>query len=339
MSFTMDVGCPVAYRRFMLRNPNSLLKRPKTVPDRSIDVLADVLAATRTSTLIYGRMELSAPWGLEVSADGAAHLYVVARGGARLELAGAAPLSLSAGDVAFLPHGERHVLRDAPRSPLHTLGQCRGDPMRETFRFGGGGAPSVLVSGVYELRRSALLARLPKVISISAQNHQESPWLPATVQLLVAEATSDRPGSSVVVNRLADVLLVQALRTEITSEQCAEQGLRALADPPIAQALALMHQRPAEPWTVEKLASAVGLSRSGFAARFTARVGEPPLEYLGGWRMTKAARLLRESDDSTSAVAGHVGYRSDAAFNRAFKRWEGKGPGAYRRANSRLRPA
>jgi AraC-like DNA-binding protein len=113
---------------------------------------------------------------------------------------------------------------------------------------------------------------------------------------MVAEATSDRPGGAVVVNRLADVLLVQALRTAIGGEQCAEQGLPALADPPIAQALALMHQRPAEPWTVEKLASAVGLSRSGFAARFTALVGEPPLEYLGGWRMTKAARLLRESD-------------------------------------------
>jgi len=81
----------------------------------------------------------------------------------------------------------------------------------------------------------------------------------------------------------------------------------------------------------------VGLSRSGFAARFTALVGEPPLEYLGGWRMTKAARLLRESDDSTSTVAGQVGYRSDAAFNRVFKRWEGKGPGVYRRAKARLR--
>jgi AraC-like DNA-binding protein len=136
--------------------------------------------------------------------------------------------------------------------------------MLETFRLGGGGAPSLLVGGPYEFRRSPLLGRLPKVIP-------------------------------------------------------------------------LMHLRPAEPWTVEKLASAVGLSRSGFAARFTALVGEPPLEYLGGWRMTKAARLVREGDDSTSAVAGHGGHRSDAAFNRAFKRWEGKGPGAYRRANSRLR--
>jgi AraC-like DNA-binding protein/mannose-6-phosphate isomerase-like protein (cupin superfamily) len=305
--------------------------------DRSIDVLADVLAATRTSTLVYGRMELSAPWGLEFAADGAAHLYVVARGGGRLELAGAPPLVLSAGDVAFLPHGERHVLRDAPRSPLQTLGACRGEQTLETIRLGGGGAPSLLVGGRYELRRSPLLGRLPKVIPISAQDHRESPWLPATVQLLVAEATSDRPGGAVVVNRLADVLLVQALRTAIAGEQCAEQGLPALADPPIAHALALMHQRPAEPWTVEKLAWAVGLSRSGFAARFTALVGEPPLEYLGGWRMTKAARLLREGDDSTRAVAGHVGYRSDAAFNRAFKRWEGKGPGAYRRANSSLR--
>jgi transcriptional regulator GlxA family with amidase domain len=132
------------------------------------------------------------------------------------------------------------------------------------------------------------------------------------------------------------VLFVHALRTAIDGNPCSGEGLRGLADPPIARALALMHDRPQEAWTVERLASGVGLSRSGFAARFRATVGEPPLEYLGGWRMTKAAQLLRESDHSTSEVAARVGYQSDAAFNRAFKRREGKGPGAYRRAHSRL---
>jgi AraC-like DNA-binding protein len=174
------------------------------------------------------------------------------------------------------------------------------------------------------------------VIQIAAHDPAVSPWLSATAQLLVAESTSRRPGSTVVIDRLADVLFVHALRTAIDGNPCSGKGLRALADPPIARALSLMHGRPHEAWTVERLASAVGLSRSGFAARFRATVGEPPLEYLGGWRMTKAAQLLRESDDSTSEVAARVGYQSDAAFNRAFKRWEGKGPGAYRRAHSRL---
>lgn len=321
----------------MPRSPNLLLDRPTPAPERAIDVLADILAATRMSTLIHGRLELSAPWGIQVPEADAAHLYVVARGGARLELAGTSPAILAAGDVAFLPHGVRHCLRDAARSPLRSLepGECRHQAL-EPIRLGGGGAPTTLIAGAFAFRRSLLLERLPRVIQIAAHDPAVSPWLPATAQLLVAESTSGRPGSTVVIDRLADVLFVHALRTAIDGNPCSGEGLRALADPPIARALALMHDRPHEAWTVERLASAVGLSRSGFAARFRATVGEPPLEYLGGWRMTKAAQLLRESDDSTSEVAARVGYQSDAAFNRAFKRWEGKGPGAYRRAHSRL---
>ncbi len=132
-------------------------------------------------------------------------------------------------------------------------------------------------------------------------------------------------------SRLADILLVQAIRAYIARTDCKEHGLRALADPYIGKALGLIHEQPAEPWTVEGLAAAVAMSRSGFAARFTALVGEPPLEYLARWRMTKAAQFLRESNLSMIEVAGHVGYQSEASFNRAFKRWEGVAPGAYRR--------
>ena len=322
----------------MSRSPKLLLDRPKIAPERAIDVLADILAATRMSTLIHGRLELSAPWGIQFPEANAAHLYVLARGGARLELAGASPAILAAGDVALLPHGVRHCLRDAAHSPLRSLdpGECRRHQALEPIRLGGGGAPTTLVAVAFAFRRFLLLARLPRVIQIAANDPAASPWLPATAQLLVAESTSGRPGSTVVINRLADVLFVHALRTAIDGNPGCGEGLRALADPPVARALALMHDRPEETWTVETLASAVGLSRSGFAARFRATVGEPPLEYLGGWRMTKAAQLLRESDDSTSEVAERVGYQSDAAFNRAFKRWEGKGPGAYRRAHSRV---
>jgi AraC-like DNA-binding protein len=313
-----------------------LLDRPNLPPERATDVLAEILAASRISMRIYGRLELSAPWGIKFPEADAASLYVVARGGARLEVAGAPPALLAAGDVAFLPHGLRHCLRDAAHSPLQSLdpGECREHQALQPIRMGGGGAPTTLVAMAFALRRSVLLERLPPVIQIAAHAPAVSPWLPATAQLLVSESTSGRPGSTVVVNRLADVLFVQALRTAIDGTPGCGEGLRALADPPVARALALMHGRPEEAWTVEKLASAVGLSRSGFAARFRATVGEPPLEYLGGWRMTKAAQLLRESDDSTSAVAAHVGYHSDAAFNRAFKRREGRGPGAYRRAHA-----
>ncbi len=132
-------------------------------------------------------------------------------------------------------------------------------------------------------------------------------------------------------SRLADILLVQALRAHIAGTQCQEHGLRALGIRRLARPSRSLHERPAEPWTVESLATAVALSRSGFAARFSALVGEPPLEYLARWRMTKAAQLLRESQLPLSEVAEHVGYQSEASFNRAFKRWGGSAPGAYRR--------
>ncbi|HZI07205.1 MAG TPA: AraC family transcriptional regulator, partial [Archangium sp.] len=152
------------------------------------------------------------------------------------------------------------------------------------------------------------------------------------VQLMTAESASPGPGSAIVLGRLADVLLVHALRTRVTTTGPEGAGLRALADPQIGAALGLMHGRLAEPWTVESLAAAVGQSRSGFAARFHALVGEPPLQYLAGWRMTKAAQWLRETDDSLPEIAERVGYVSAVAFSKAFKRWHGLGPGAYRRA-------
>jgi transcriptional regulator GlxA family with amidase domain len=140
----------------------------------------------------------------------------------------------------------------------------------------------------------------------------------------------------VVVSRLVDVLFVQALRTFIMSGSCKQGGLRALADAQIGKSLQLVHEKPAEPWTVDGLARAVGLSRSAFAARFTDLVGEPPLEYVSRWRMTKAAELLRESDLSVLDVAERSGYSSEAAFNRAFKRHGGTAPARYRRqANAR----
>jgi transcriptional regulator GlxA family with amidase domain len=140
-------------------------------------------------------------------------------------------------------------------------------------------------------------------------------------------------------NRLADVLLVQTVRAFIAGTACSKHGLRALSDRPIGAALAAIHDSPAEPWTVERLAARAALSRSGFAARFTALVGEPPLAYLARWRMVKAAQLLRDTDLVMIEVAERVGYRSEASFNKAFKRLEGIPPGGYRRRRELPRSA
>jgi len=327
----------------MPSSPKELTDRPDLADSQAGDVLADVLDTMRLSTLIHGRFEVCAPWGIQFPASSGAQIVVIARGSARLEVEGVeGAVALSAGDLALLPHGGGHTLRDEAGSPLHLLGrgECQRSRGLGPIRLGGNGARTTLVSIAFRFGAAPstqLFARLPHLIHIVADDPGTTPSLAATAQLLVAESASSSPGATVIMSRLADILLVQALRAHIASDKCAEHGLRALVDPQIGKALSMLHERPAEAWTVESLATAVGLSRSGFAARFSALVGEPPLEYLARWRMIKAAQLLRESELALNAVAEAVGYHSEAAFNRAFKRWGGSAPGAYRREHRRGR--
>lgn len=335
----------------MVRRPRELSRRPVGLDvrtrgrkarraagsPRTADVLTELLDTLRESTLVYGRLELGAPWGIQLPDLHAAHFIVVGRGMAHLEVDGVrTPISLSAGDLALLPRGGAHVLRDDEGSALLPLGQaaCRQMLANEPIRLGGRGQCTTLVIGAFRFRaahRALSIQRLARVIHVPSGSSQAFPWLASTVQVLVAESTSRSPGAAVVVNRLADVLLVQAIRSFIAGGQCPEHGLRALADARIGRALALLHEHPAEAWTLERLAAAVALSRSGLASRFKALVGAAPLEYLARWRMARAARLLRESDLSLSEVAERIGYESEASFNKAFKRLQGTTPGAYRR--------
>jgi AraC-like DNA-binding protein len=310
--------------------------------DGHVDVVSDVLETMRFTTLLFGRFELGAPWAIRVPQKETSSFYVLARGGMRLRVEGVeTPLLLSAGDVVLVPHGAAHVLDDGSR---RTLGprdiipseQLRS-PLLSPVRLGGEGPVSTLVVGCFRFSagvHSPLFNAFPPAIHLPAHEPGAAPWLAATVQLIAAESASPGPGSAIVLGRLADVLLVHALRTRVVTAGPEGAGLRALADPHIGAALGLLHGRLAEPWTVEGLAAAVGMSRSGFAARFHALVGEPPLQYLAGWRMMKAAQWLRETEDSLPLIAERVGYASAVAFNKAFKRWHGVGPGGYRRLST-----
>lgn len=332
----------------MTRPPKELTNRLDASDETSTgapstDVLADLLDTLRLATIMYGRFELGAPWGIQLRDDDVAHVVVVGRGSAYLQAAGVdRPVVLSAGDMALLPHGGAHTLRDAAGSALQVLGpaECQRIRTAQPVRLGGDGARTTLVVGAFRFRtahRTLSLQRLSRCIHIAADEPAASRWLASTVQMIIAESSSCDPGAAIVINRLADVLLVQAIRTFIARSDCGKHGLRALADPQIGQALALIHERPEASWTVETLAAAVILSRSAFAARFSALVGAAPLEYLTRWRMTIAAKFLRESDLAMIDVARHVGYQSEASFNRAFKRCEGMTPGTYRRTWGRGR--
>ncbi|QRK04373.1 AraC family transcriptional regulator [Archangium violaceum] len=319
--------------------PNELVERPDPRAGH-VDVVSDVLETMRFSTLLFGCVELAAPWAMRVPKKETSSFYVLPRGNMRLRVDGLeTPLLLSAGDVVLVPHGAEHVVDDgsrrtlAPRDFIPTE-QLRG-PVLTQHRLGGGGPGSTLVVGCFHFSvgaHSPLLSAFPPAIHIPAHESRAVPSLAATVQLIAAESSAPSQGSSIVLGRLADILLVQVLRMRAGTAGLEGAGLQALADPAIGAALGLIHGRLAEPWTVERLAAAVGLSRSGFAARFHALVGEPPLQYLAGWRMAKAAQWLRESNDSIPQIAERVGYASEVAFHKAFKRWHGVGPGAYRRA-------
>ena len=322
------------------------------VADKEQDIVSDVLGAVHLRAHVFGRLELGAPWALRVPPGGDLFFYVVARGGAWLELEDAAdetpPLALSAGDVVLLRHRAGHVLRDASRSAREvvTVGATTCPrPMSTTpVRLGGEGPVTTLVTGGFTFAAAppnVLLESLPAVLHAPAGDPRMTPQLAVAAQLILAESAAPGPGSTMLSARLAEILLIHALRARVAARETENDhrpGLCALADPQIGAAMRLIHASPSDDWTVERLAREVAMSRSAFAARFTELVGLPPLQYLTQWRMTEAARRLREGDDSVAAVAEQVGYANAAAFMKAFTRVHGLGPGTYRR-NNRARPA
>lgn len=321
----------------MARNPRSLSQspRPLDIEDPRDDVLADIIGAALLRNAIYRRIECRAPWGMRLPQHDRATFYVVARGGGRLEVEGEPVVELSGGDVVLLPHGTPHVFRDAHASkPIPICDGKHSPPGAAVHTIGGAGAPTSLIAGFFSFRarKPTLLAALPRVVTLSSTAPQ--PWIPTIIQLLIAESASPGPASVLVLQRLADVLLVHALRA-LSLPHCPRQGIGALGEPAIHQALGLMHASVTHPWTVGTLAARVGLSRSTFAARFTELVGEPPLQYLARWRMARAAELLEDRALGIGEIAGRVGYESVPSFTKAFKRWQGTSPSAFRQSVAR----
>ena len=331
----------------MPKKPKNAIARPAP-SDGTVDVIGEILEAVHLRTAIFGKIELGAPWRLRIPEREYLSFYVIARGSAWLDLRGvrarpargAAEFPLSTGDAVILPLGSAHELRDVDRSTAPVLSfdydACPRQP--HAARAGGDGPVTSLIIGHFTLSsapRNALLASLPPAIHLPAGSMSASPQLAGLVPLILSESASPGPGSSIVLARLADLLFVHALRHWVSTAGQSACGLRAVADSAIGAALRLMHARPGDPWTVERLASSVAMSRSAFAARFTELVGEPPLQYLARWRMTIAAQRLREDDAVIANVAQAVGYANPVAFSKAFARMQGVGPGTFRRRERR----
>ncbi|HEV2638975.1 MAG TPA: AraC family transcriptional regulator [Actinocrinis sp.] len=306
-----------------------------------MDVLTEALGSMRTGHPSSVLTQARAPFGLRLPPVMGAGFHVVLRGSCwllPLEAAGSElrPIALSAGDVVFLRDGRGHILADDPATPAAAVvapPTRAGSPIG-CLRVGGTGAPASLLCGNYHLdqaRAHPLVSQLPEIVHLRPEPGRH-PELTAAVQLLRAELENPRIGSDGIVPALIDSLLLYILRAWLGDQPAAAKAgwAAALRDPGIAPALAAIHEDPAAGWTVELLAVRAGLSRAAFARRFAALVGEPPLAYLTRWRMTTAARLLRESDAPLSTVAAHAGYGSEFAFAKAFKREYGLAPGGYR---------
>ncbi|GLX97385.1 AraC family transcriptional regulator [Herbidospora sp. NBRC 101105] len=301
-----------------------------------MDLLSDVVAFMRCGRPASVRVSWKAPWGVSFRvAPGSAGFHVVLRGSCWLLPSEGGPVPLSVGDVVFLPHSGPFGLAD---DPARALVESDCEPHSELFASAastGSGAETVTLSCTYRIdadRTHPILDALPDVIHLPATLGSH-PELRAAVELLAAEIESPRPGTDTVVTSLLDMLQLYVLRAyfETQDEPCTLSGwAAALADPAIGRALDAIHRTPAHRWTVESLGVQAGMSRAGFARRFTGLVGQSPLAYLTWWRLVSAARILRESDASVAEVAGRVGYGSEFAFGNAFKREFGVAPGRYR---------
>ncbi|WP_052848693.1 AraC family transcriptional regulator [Streptomyces avicenniae] len=295
-----------------------------------MDVLSDAVAAMRTGAPHSSRTELRAPWGIRFAPQQGAGFHVVLRGVCWLLPVRGEPIELRPGDVAFLPRELGHAIADSPVTPLADAGTPAA-----TGRQDPSAPATLMLCGAYRLDQSRahpLLAELPDVVHLPAGDGPH-PSLRGAVDLLRHElAAEPLPGTPGVLPALVDVLLLYMLRAWYDREDRTGWGA-ALRDPAVAAALRAVHRDPGHPWTVRGLAEEAGLSRSAFAQRFAAAVGSPPLAFVTWWRMTAAARLLRESDLLLRTVGERAGYTSEYAFAKAFRREFGTAPGRYRAAH------
>ncbi|WP_432562487.1 AraC family transcriptional regulator [Kineococcus sp. SYSU DK003] len=316
-----------------------MTQTPVHPPWAVADPVGEALHVLRMTGTFYCRSELSQPWGFALPPmPGCLWFHVVTTGRAVLVTAHET-VELGPGDLVLVPRGEGHTLAGSPGAAtpsILTLEHATSQANYGVLRTGGGGEATTMVCGAVRFDSPAartLIDLLPALVQVPAAPASR---LGDVLRLIALEVEEFRPGGEAVLTRLADVLVVQALRNWLETDPGARAGwLGALSDPLVGPALALVHRDPARNWTVASLASAVSSSRSAFAARFTAVVGEPVMQYVTRWRMHLALDRMRAEDVTVAGLARDLGYRSEAAFSRAFTRVVGQPPGTARRGTSR----
>ena len=304
-----------------------------------MDALSEVLKVVKLQGALFYNGEFSFPWSVYAASShqlarhydtDTEHVIVyhfLTEGRAAARLPNGDRISLEAGDIVMIPHGDRHILENG--SPPRTVDDS--EHLTEVlaqglkpWRVGGGGELTKFVCGYMacEPRLGHIfLGGLPPLFKISLRNHVSGQWLENSIRFSVDQADRFKPGGEAVLAKLSEVLFVETLRAYIAQLPANQTGWLASArDPEIGRVLALMHRDPAYPWTLASLAKETGMSRSVLAERFRYYLGETPMAYLTSWRLQLGAEMLSSTNHSVAQVAGDVGYESEAAFNRAFKR-------------------
>lgn len=308
-------------------------------PDSSgavVDPLAEGLKALRMRGSLFSRAELTAPFGVRSGPLPCGVFHAVVAGDCVLRTADRDPIPLTAGDIAYLPHGTDHVLADVEwrKAALHAeLGTTQGADGMQLLEIGGDGPRTTLLCGRIDIDEDEIhpvVHLLPDVVHVTGRTDGVGAEVPTVISLIAAELAAGRPGTGATVARLTDLLVLHMVRYHVEHLTDADTGwLRAMGDPVISRAIGLIHRDPARPWTAAGLAREVGLSRSAFFDRFRRLVGEGPIEYLTRWRMHVASDRLRDGD-SVAAAARAVGYATEASFSDAFLRVTGSRPGSVR---------
>jgi AraC-like DNA-binding protein len=299
---------------------------------------------------LFFNAEFSAPWRVASSQSsqlapllcpGAGHVIIyhyLADGRARAQLSDGSHRDLGPGDVVVFPHGDAHILGNGAGKPVDSLKTFAKNLSNglKVARYGGGGELTRFVCGYMACDPSlseVILAGLPSMFVVNIGNDSAGQWLANSIQFSVREAGGPGTGGDVVLAKLSEVLFVETLRRFIQEMPDRQKGwLAGARDPVIGEALALLHKNPAHSWTIANLAHQVGVSRTRFTERFRHFLGEPPIAYLARWRLKLAAEMLVSSQANVGEIAAQVGYASEAAFNRVFKREFGCPPAQFRRS-------
>lgn len=297
-----------------------------------MDVLSNVLQTLHLKAEVFLHACFRGDWAVDSSGERSATFHIVARGGCWLHMPDQRePIALSGGDWVVFPHDAEHIITNSATPPTDDI------PLNQIPSDDVSGPAVTLICGYFEFARHSwnpLIGSMPDVMVISNEESLNVPFMETLGRFFYYEVESALPGNKLLINKLSEILFIHVVRSHMQNSH--DNGfIAALADPYIGKALSLIHEAPSEAWSVERLAVAVGMSRSAFAERFKSLVEMTPMQYLTHWRMTQANEQFLTSSQSVSQVAESCGYQSEAAFAKAFKKHFGYGPG-YARSQRQL---